>query len=103
MLWAAICLAYFGFLCVSEFTSKQRFQGGTYFSTNDITLIPSLAKASSVKVFIKASKVDPFRQGTNIGIGIMESNTCAVTALNGIFKYENLNMGFYSNTDLVKS
>ena len=86
MLWAAICLAYFGFLRVSEFTIKQRFQGSTDLSTNDITFIRSLATASSVKVFIKASKADPFRQGTKIGIGRTESNICAVTALKRYFQ-----------------
>ena len=68
MLWAAILVAFFGFLRSSELLALQH---------KDILMIPE-----GYHVTIKASKTDPFRHGVTIKLTSSGDNTlCAVTAL----------------------
>ena len=78
MLWAAFTLAFFGFLRVSEFTYSS---AKTFLVVRDITFIPNIATPTSMRVHIKQSKTDPFRQGTTLVIAHSHSPVCAVTAL----------------------
>ena len=101
MLWSAICIAFFGFLRISEFTcdNVQRFHSGT-LTRDDVQFYPDGSDATSVSLNIKASKTDPFRKGINLIIGATGSEICPVRALNNylstanpstgpIFKYKN--------------
>ena len=68
MLWAAILVAFFGFLQSSELLALQH---------KDI-----LRRPEGYHVTIKASKTDPFRHGVTIKLTSSGDNTlCAVTAL----------------------
>ena len=81
MLWAAICLAFFGFLRIGEFTSNQRSHSSLQLSASDVQFIPSILSPTSVRVKIKCSKTDSFRKGVTLIIGESGSNICAVEAL----------------------
>lgn len=82
MFWSACCLAYFGFLRSSEFTtpSATSFSPSYHLTLQDIAF-DSLSHPSQLRVFIKASKTDPFRRGCTLYIGKGKDNLCAVSAL----------------------
>ena len=78
MLWAACCLAFFGFLRVSEFTvpTQQDYDESTHLSLRDT----SVDNRSNPRL-IKQSKTDPFRQGVDIYLGASDTPICPVSAL----------------------
>ena len=61
LLWAACCIAFFGFLRCSEFTvpSVQEYNPSTHLSYDDVSL-DSLDSPSAIQIHIKQSKTDPF-------------------------------------------
>ena len=82
MIWAACCLAFFGFLRSSEFTVQQQ---GIYDKTANLSLediaLDSRSSPMMIRVNIKQSKTDPFRQGVFIYLGKTESSVCPVKAI----------------------
>ena len=82
MLWATCCLAFFGFLRVSEFTipSANSYDSSCHLSFRDIA-IDSRDNPRLMKIFIKQSKSDPFRRGVNIYLGATDSVICPVKAI----------------------
>ena len=79
MLWAAMLLAFHGFLRVSEYTASHttKFNPMTTLSVHDVRII----SPSAITVYIKASKTDPFRQGTTLRLFANASHLCPVNAL----------------------
>jgi len=64
MLWAACCLAFFGFLRASEFTvlCESGFDPSSHLSWGDLAVdVPGQPSMMSIR--LKASKVDPFQKG----------------------------------------
>lgn len=82
MFWAACTLAYFGFLRAAEFTvpNHNSFNPEIHLQVSDIAM-DNRTKPSCMKVFIKASKTDPFRKGCHVYIGCGSQPLCAVTAM----------------------
>ena len=82
MLWAACCLAFFGFLRVSEFTvpCHGTYDPGTHLSLDDISL-NNRDKLCLIAVFIKQSKTDPFRKGVTLYLGATNHPVCPVTGV----------------------
>ena len=82
MIWAACCTAFFGFLRCSEFTvpSLQGFDPEVHLTIKDIA-IDKIVEPSLVRVTIKQSKTDPFRQGIHLFLGATEHTVCPVKAL----------------------
>ncbi len=70
MLWAACCLAFFGFMRIGELTvpSDNGYDASGHLSWG-VVLVDDPAHPSRIEVRIKASKADPFRQGISIFIG----------------------------------
>ena len=70
LLWAAGCLAFFGFLRCGEFTvpSQSEYDPDSHLSLTDIAL-DNKVNPSLIQVRIKQSKTDPFRQGVDIYLG----------------------------------
>ena len=81
MLWAAFTLAFFGFLCCSEFTSNSPFDVTYHLSRTDIIFHPNILHAESYDVVIKRSKTDPFRRGCRLTIGSSHNKLCPVRAM----------------------
>lgn len=82
MTWAACCLCYFGFLRAGEVSvpSEAAYDKGEHLNFSDIA-IDSITNPSTLKVRIKASKTDPFRQGIDIFIGRTDNDLCPVAAM----------------------
>ena len=80
--WAACMLGYFGFLRAAEFTvpNLASFSPAIHLSVADIA-VDSRQSPKCLRVRIKASKRDPFRQGCHIHIGLGRAPLCAVHAL----------------------
>lgn len=82
MLWAAATLAYFGFLRSSEFTvpSLAGFDPQVHLQLRDLAF-DNLRSPTCLRVWIKASKTDPFRIGCPIYVGRGNGPFCAVRAM----------------------
>ena len=76
--WAACMLGYFGFLRAVEFTvpNLASFSPASHLSVTDIA-VDSLQSPSCLRVRIKASKTDPFRQGFGTSILVGEGHPSA--------------------------
>ena len=72
-------LGYFGFLRAAEFTvpNLASFPSAIHLSVADIA-VDSLPSPTCLRVRIRASKTDPFRQGCHIHIGLGRAPLCAV-------------------------
>ena len=80
MFWAACCTAFFGFLRVSEFTTNGSFDISKHLSLADIAVDTSV-NPSMIRLTIKSSKCDQFRQGSAVYIGRAHPPTCALSAM----------------------
>ena len=82
MMWAACRLAFFGFLRSSEFTipTQSGYDLEVHLSPKDVA-VDNRAKPRMLKVIIKQSKTDPFRQGVTLCLGKTDSQLCPVDAL----------------------
>lgn len=82
LLWAACCLAFFGFLRCGEFTvpSQSEFDPSTHLSLADIA-VDCREAPTVIQVHIKQSKTDPFRQGVHLYLGKTGNNICPVEAM----------------------
>ena len=80
-MWAACCLAFFGFLRSSEFTipTQSGYDPEVHLSPKDVA-VDNRAKPRMLKVIIKQSKTDPFRQGVTLCLGKTDSQLCPVDA-----------------------
>ena len=82
MLWAAVCTGFFGFMRAREFTvsSVAAFDASVHLAPQDVS-IDSHVTPSVVRIHLKQSKTDPFRQGVNIFLGRSKQEICPVAAL----------------------
>ena len=81
MLWAAFTLAFFAFLRASEFTCNGPFNPEVHLTSQDITFHPDIQSPSFMRVRVKQSKTDPFRQGSTLTIAKSTSPICSVMAM----------------------
>lgn len=82
MLWAACCLAFFGFMRAGELTvpSDQGYDPTIHLSLGDIS-VDNPADPGVLGVRLKASKTDPFRKGISLFIGRVASDICPMAAM----------------------
>ena len=78
MIWAAITTAFFGFLRVSEYTTTRKTQ---YDPTSTLLASDVRIRNDSVRLHLKTSKTDPFRQGVTVRIEANNTILCPVNAL----------------------
>ena len=85
MMWAACCIAFFGFLRCSEFTtpSQQEYDPQVHLQYEDVA-VDCRNNPRMLMVRIKQSKTDPFRQGVTLWLG---KTDCAVCPITGILPY----------------
>jgi len=82
MLWAMCCLAFFGFLRVSELTipSGNLYDSTIHLSLEDIR-VDNRGNPRLLQVSIKQSKTDPFRRGIQLYIGATDRRICPIKAM----------------------
>ena len=82
MMWAACCLACFGFLRAGELTvpSDSAFDPSVHLSWGDLA-VDAPGNPTVLSVRLKASKTDPFRKGITLYIGRVSSDLCPVSAV----------------------
>ena len=82
LLWAACCVAFFGFLRVSEFMvpSQYGYDKDYHLSLTDVT-IDNRCSPTVIQLHIKQSKTDPFRKGTSIFLSKSHKDICPVCAI----------------------
>ena len=66
MIWAAMTLAFFGFMRLGELTCNSKFSFETHLSPSDVRFLPSLRQPDYMSIQVKISKTDPFRIGHTI-------------------------------------
>lgn len=81
MIWASFCLAFFGFMRISEFTCNGSFSADIHLAVSDVDLLPNFEQPTSMQVFLKSSKTDQFRKGISLNIGKSGSAICAVDSM----------------------
>ena len=79
MFWAACCIGFFGFLRAGEFTVNAPFDPRLHLTLDDFQL-DSLSAPTIIRLRIKCSKTDPFRQGCFIYLGQGRPPLCPVAA-----------------------
>ena len=82
MLWAAVCLCFFGFLRAGKITvpSDSSYDAGAHVNADDIA-VDSKSHPQVMRVRIKASKTDPFWQGVDVFLGRTGSPLCPIAAV----------------------
>ena len=82
MLWAACTLSFFRFLHCGEFTclSRQAYDPSCHLSLEDVA-IDSPTNPSIMRVTLKQSKTDSFRQGADIFLGATKTSFCSVMVM----------------------
>ena len=87
MIWAAMTLAFFGFLRLGEMTCNSPYSCTIHLSPGDVTFSPSFQNPEHMSVRIKISKTDPFRSGQTIVIGKTDQRVCPVLAMKNYLSY----------------
>ena len=84
--WTAFTLAFYGFLRASEYTSPthRHYDQSRHLLRQDITL-----NHNSMKIHIKASKTDQYRQSAVVLISRTGTSTCPLSAMDKFLKQSN--------------
>ena len=78
MLWAAMLTAFFGFMRVSEYTSKLV---GAHDPASTLCVRDVAVSQEMAIIQLKSSKTDPFRQGFTVRLAANGSTLCPIRAL----------------------
>ena len=82
MLWTAFTLCFFAFMRSGEICCAG---GGSFDPTRDLTpqdvTVDCITNPQMLRVHLKHSKTDPFREGTDIFVARTNDELCPVTAL----------------------
>ena len=95
MLWAAVCLCFFGFMRSGEITlpSDSAYDPETHLSYEDIT-IDDPSAPTIMRVHLKASKTDPFRKGVDLFLGRANNDLCPLASMLSFLAVRGNNPGF---------
>ena len=80
MVWAAMTLAFFGFLRIGELTYDSHFNSERHLTFSDLVFM-SKSSPKYMLVQLNVSKTDPFRKRQTIVIGRANSNLCPISAM----------------------
>ena len=79
LFWAACCLGFFGFMRAGEFTMVDPGAPPAIMSSD--VAVDSHSSPSTVRVFLKRAKMDPFGRGVHIYLGRTQRSLCPVAAI----------------------
>jgi len=82
MLWAACCLAFFGFLRVGELTilAKGSYNKSSHLSLFDIA-VDKRDYPQLLRITIRQLKTDPFCKGVKIFLGVTNRPVCPIVGI----------------------
>ena len=82
MIWAACCIAFFGLLQVSEFTTptQTHFNPSSHLSLSYIAL-DSRTSSQVIRITLKQSKTDQLRHRTHLYLGKTGHHVCPIGAI----------------------
>ena len=82
MLWEAFTLYFFSFMSSGELccTSSRTFAQSRDLTLHDI-LVDDARNPQTMKVHLKCSKMDPFKEGTDIFLACTNDKLCPVAAM----------------------
>ena len=82
IIWAACCIAFFGLLRVSEFTTPTQSHSNpsSHLSLAAVAL-DSCTSPQVIRITLKQSKTDQLRQGTHLYLGKTGHHVCPVEAI----------------------
>ena len=82
MLWAAVCMCFFGFLRSGEIVvpKDSEYDEAVHLSHGDVR-VDNTVNPQYLEVKIKASKTDPFRKGVTVYLGRTDADLCPVSAI----------------------
>ena len=82
MIWAACCIAFFGFLLVSEFTipANDQYDESCHLSFNSIS-VDNRSNPQQLRISIKQSKTDPFSKYVDIFLRTTGDSVCPVKGI----------------------
>ena len=82
MLWATVCVGFFGFLRSGEFVVKSAsaFDPASHLMPSDVA-VDSYTDPSMIRLLIKRSKTDQFGNGASIFLARTYTDLCPVAAL----------------------
>jgi len=107
MVWAAMTLAFFGFLRLGELTCNSKFSPEIHLASGDVRFFPHQGNPDFMKLSIKASKTDPFRSGHTITIGKTGLPLCPILAMQKYLQARDTSSGplfiYFSGTPLTKT
>ena len=94
MLWAACCMAFFGFMRAGELTvpSNKGYDAAVHLSLSDIS-VDNPTSLGVLCVRLKASRTDPFRKGISLFIGKVASDIYPVAAMLAYLMVRGLHAG----------
>ena len=83
MIWAAMTLAFFGFLRLGELTCNSKFNPTIHLTKDGIAFSSGVGTGNKefMTVYLKESKTDPFRVGHTITVGATDCPLCPVSAM----------------------
>ena len=95
LLWAACCLAFFGFMRAGELTapSTSSYDPSVHLCLGDIA-IDNPRAPTRIQVSIKQSKTDPFRNGVQLFVGKTGTKLCPVAATLDFLRMRGSTAGF---------
>ena len=79
LMWAASCLAFFGFLRSGEFTLRSLAESPAILASD--AAVDSRTEPSVVTIRLRRAKTDPFGRGVSIYLGKTETDICPVAAI----------------------
>ena len=102
MIWAACCVAFFGFFRSGEITAPldAGYDPAVHMNLADVS-INSLSNPSILKLRLKASKTDPLRKGVDIVLGRAKGPLCPIAALMSYLAIRGQDPGFCSGLWMV--
>lgn len=80
MLWAAFCLAFFGFLRAAEFTCNLNSDPSLWLALADVQ-VDSHLNPRCISIHLRHSKTDPFGAGVVLFLGATGCELCPVTSM----------------------
>lgn len=83
MLWAAFCLAFFGFMRAGELTCPSHKEFRPFMLAPDDIAVDSHTSPTYLTVRLKQSKTDPFGAGVTLHLGTTGDILCPVRAVLG--------------------